>query len=265
MNNQTSPHIARTLGALALVLAIAVAGCSQVEPQGQSGKRPNAKQSGQATKSQNKKQQGMGSGSGEPSQSEPVAMPKPRARTHARLAKLRVRAETPNGYERDLFYHWKDLGACDVREVVLARQDNKHNPCGSDSGLWVSAYDGVRTSDPGDFDVDHMVPLAEAWASGARSWPEEKRDAFANDLSPYSLIAVSASSNRSKSDQDPAEWMPENESFDCAYLARWIAVKFRWRLSIDPGERAFLRKSVSGCPAKALSLKGQVLPFSRSA
>jgi hypothetical protein len=174
------------------------------------------------------------------------------------LDRLKVSAEVEAGYERDLFYHWKDLGSCDVREEVLARQDRRKGPCGSDSGRWFSVYDGVITTDPGDFDVDHMVPLAEAWASGARRWPETRRDAFANDLEPYSLIAVSASSNRSKSDQDPAEWMPENESFACPYVARWIAVKFRWRLSVDRQEKGFLEESVSSCDPRALTLKAPV-------
>ncbi len=104
-----------------------------------------------------------------------------------------------------------------------------------------------------------MVPLAEAWASGARRWPEVRRDEFANDLWAYSLIAVSASSNRSKSDQDPAEWMPEKQGFACRYIARWIAVKFRWRLSVDQPERAFLADALSGCPPGDLRLEARVI------
>ena len=66
-------------------------------------------------------------------------------------------------------------------------------------GSWYSAFDGTETMDPSKFDVDHMVPLKEAWDSGAWEWDPERRQAFANDMSiPESLIAVSASSNRSK-------------------------------------------------------------------
>ena len=143
--------------------------------------------------------------------------------------------------------------------MVLARQDRRKGPCGADSGRWISAYDGVSTTDPGEFDVDHMVPLAEAWASGARRWPEARRDDFANDLWPWSLIAVSASSNRSKSDQDPAEWMPERQGFECPYVARWIAVKFRWRLSVDQREKAFLADTLAGCAPRALRLEARVV------
>jgi hypothetical protein len=36
--------------------------------------------------------------------------------------------------------------------------------------------------------VDHVVPLSEAWRSGADSWPDERRERFANTLDV--LLAV---------------------------------------------------------------------------
>jgi len=82
--------------------------------------------------------------------------------------------------------------------------------CGLRGGAWWSRYDGVRTSDPSSFDVDHLVPLNEAWQSGAWTWSSAKRKAYANDLGyQASLIAVSASSNRSKSDRETQDWMPD--------------------------------------------------------
>ncbi|AZM51215.1 hypothetical protein DMA15_00290 [Streptomyces sp. WAC 01529] len=54
-----------------------------------------------------------------------------------------------------------------------------------------------------------MVPLAEAWGSGASTWSAGRRQAHANDLGDErSLVVVTARNNRSKSDQDPAEWRP---------------------------------------------------------
>jgi hypothetical protein len=170
------------------------------------------------------------------------------------LTGLPVRAERPAGYDRELFADWIDRGDCDVREIVLARQDREDGRCGADAGAWVSPYDGERESDPSELDVDHFVPLAEAWASGASSWSEESRAAFSNDLRPYALIAVTASSNRSKSDGEPAEWMPENDGFGCQYLARWVAVKHRWGLSVDPTERKFLKVEIGRCPGSAVAL-----------
>jgi hypothetical protein len=173
------------------------------------------------------------------------------------LARLPVKAERPDGYDRDLFADWIDRGSCDVREIVLARQDRDGGLCGSDTGTWVSPYDGERESDPSDLDVDHLVPLSEAWASGAFGWSPARRASFSNDLRPYALIAVTASSNRSKSDGDPAEWMPEVDRFGCQYLARWVAVKYRWSLSVDGLERKFMLIKLRRCPGSELKLNRQ--------
>jgi hypothetical protein len=68
-----------------------------------------------------------------------------------------------------------------------------------------------------DARIDHVVPLAEAWRSGAAAWNADQRERFANDLVDPQLIAVSASSNRSKGDQDPAEWKPPRRVTWCLY------------------------------------------------
>ena len=95
------------------------------------------------------------------------------------------------------------------------------------------------------------MALKEAWDSGAWGWTEQRRRKFANDLGDSrSLRAVSASSNRSKSDRDPAEWLPPLESFRCTYATHWVVVQVRWRLSIDPGERSALHDILSICPVK---------------
>ena len=65
-----------------------------------------------------------------------------------------------------------------------------------------------------------MVPLNEAWQSGAWKWTAAKRQAYANDLGyKASLIAVSASSNRSKGDREPQAWMPTRPGYQCAYAS----------------------------------------------
>jgi hypothetical protein len=107
-------------------------------------------------------------------------------------------------------------------------------------------YDGVTTTNPSTFDVDHVVPLAEAWRSGARRWTAATRTRYANDLGyAHSLIAVSASSNRSKGDREPQEWLPQRRQ--CAYVGWWLAVKTRWRLSVDREEKRFLRTKIAEC------------------
>lgn len=169
------------------------------------------------------------------------------------LRSLVVAAERSGGYDRDLFPHWDYLGnQCDVRDRVLIAEARSGPSTGSacpvGPGRWRSAFDGVTVRNPSQLDIDHMVPLAEAWASGADRWTTATREAFANDLGySRSLIAVTASSNRSKGDQDPAEWLPPRTSYRCTYVKDWIAVKWRWRLSVDAREASALRVLVQGC------------------
>ena len=173
------------------------------------------------------------------------------------LAKLAIAPERSGGYDRDKFNHWTTVRGegCDTREWVLYRQ-NRARPrsCGDARGSWVSVYDGRRFTNSSKLDVDHMVPLAEAWSSGAKRWNAKQREAFANDLFRFSLIAVSLSSNRSKSDQDPAEWLPPRKGFACQYVARWTAVKYRWKLTVDSRERRVLRRTFAGCTNASLQI-----------
>jgi hypothetical protein len=120
--------------------------------------------------------------------------------------------------------------------------------CDLVGGSWYSVYDGVTTTDPSDFDIDHVVALKEAWDSGAYAWTASQRRAFANDLAnPEALIAVSASSNRSKSDRDPADWLPPNQSYHCTYIEHWMKVKIFWSLSVDEREFQAIRRIAAGC------------------
>jgi hypothetical protein len=172
----------------------------------------------------------------------------------ALVSRLRVEPEVQSGYDRDLFRHWVDSDGdgCDARREVLIAESTTPvsvgSGCSLSGGTWYSAFDGVTTTDASSFDIDHFVPLKEAWDSGAHGWDSGTRQRFANDLEyAGSLIAVSASSNRSKSASDPAEWLPPNRSYRCVYLVNWVEVKLRWNLSADPGEIAAIRSAGSGC------------------
>ncbi|MGP4091830.1 HNH endonuclease family protein, partial [Streptomyces sp. KR55] len=96
--------------------------------------------------------------------------------------------------------------------------------------------------------IDHLVPLAEAWDSGASGWTSTRRERYANDLGEErALVAVTARSNRQKADQDVAEWLP-NDAVVCRYVADWTAIKLRWALAIDPIEQQKLTDLAAGCP-----------------
>ncbi|MFJ5036273.1 hypothetical protein [Streptomyces parvulus] len=75
--------------------------------------------------------------------------------------------------------------------------------------------------------MDHLVPPAGAWDSGASTWSAKHREGYANDLGdPRTLVAATARSNQQKSDQDVAEWLPA-EAVVCGCIAEWTAVKRR--------------------------------------
>jgi len=145
------------------------------------------------------------------------------------LSMLTTQPENRIGYDRALFAHWIDADGdgCDTRKEVLIGESRiavTVGPnCSLSGGSWLSSYDDVPFTDPSGLDIDHMVPLAEAWDSGAWSWSAATRQAFANDIGVgWSLIAVSASSNRAKSDQDPADWLPPEADAWCGYLGDWL-------------------------------------------
>ena len=171
------------------------------------------------------------------------------------LERLAVAAEHPHDYDRDNFRHWIDADSdgCDTRREVLIAEavtaPAVGGGCSLSGGSWSSLYDGgVEHGNGRGFDVDHMVPLLEAWESGAHAWSEQQREAYANDMGyEHSLVAVSASSNRSKSARDPAEWMPPDSGVHCWYAAAWVQVKARWSLSVDAAEAGALRSLLAVC------------------
>lgn len=169
------------------------------------------------------------------------------------LNTLKVADEVRTGYKRTLFKHWVGTGnGCDSRKSVIISEaivkPKVEAGCKIIGGEWLSVYDNVKVTDAGKLDVDHMVPLAEAWDSGASAWDAKKKEMYANDQTdPRHLIAVTGASNRSKSDQDPAEWMPTNKSYTCEYLTNWVSIKIRWGLSVDKKEKDFIINNLKTC------------------
>ena len=182
-------------------------------------------------------------------------------RLNQAIDKLPVASETRRGYEREKFVHWVDGdGDCqDTRDEVLAAESLvKVTGCDIQRGQWRSYYDGATTRSSTEFDIDHLVPLAEAWDSGAKRWNAPTRQRFANDLrDSRSLVAVTASSNRSKSDRDPSEWMPTLGK--CVYIRQWVAVKIRWRLKVNRPEKHALRAKAADCKNSTIQVRRAVV------
>jgi hypothetical protein len=182
-----------------------------------------------------------------------AALPTPVSAATARsyLASLTVTTEDRTGYNRDLFPHWiTQSGACNTREVVLKRDGTnvvQDSACAATSGSWYSPYDGATWSAASDVDIDHLVPLAEAWDSGADSWTTSRRQAFANDLTRPQLIAVTDNVNQAKGDQDPATWMPSRTAYRCTYVRAWVQTKYYYGLSVDSAEKSALTSHLNAC------------------
>lgn len=162
---------------------------------------------------------------------------------------LPVATEVRTGYERSKFRHWVDADGdgCSTRFEVLDVESETSVTCGNLSGgRWFSYYDRVSWTDPSRIDIDHMVPLAEAWDSGARSWTAAQRQSYANDLGDHrTLVGVTDSVNSAKGDQDLAEWKPTYDK--CRYLREYVAVKIRWRLTVNSGEKTAMQNLAAGC------------------
>ncbi|GGQ49749.1 HNH endonuclease family protein [Couchioplanes azureus] len=155
------------------------------------------------------------------------------------------------GYSREKFPHWDDVeGSCNTRETVLRRDGAGvvvDDACQATSGSWLSPYDGQTWTDAADVDIDHLVPLAEAWRSGAAAWSTERREQFANDMTHPQLIAVTDDVNQAKGDQDPAEWLPPRTDFRCTYAKMWISVKHSWELTLQDAEKSALQGLLDSC------------------
>jgi hypothetical protein len=198
--------------------------------------------------------------------STPVTVPADAARARTELDRLVVRPR-PRGterYLRDAFgSSWIDTDhdGCNQRDDVLLRDAvpgtttvAQQGECDHDvlAGTWHDPYTGRRLvfTDLKDLheaeaiQIDHVVPLAEAWVSGARTWDRDRREAFANDL--HELLAVDGPTNMSKGDGDPAAWRPR-KGYQCTYARRWIAVKSGYALAVDGSEKAALDQMLGYC------------------
>ncbi|MGQ7754824.1 HNH endonuclease family protein (plasmid) [Streptomyces sp. WC2508] len=175
------------------------------------------------------------------------------------IAKIPAGTEDRTGYERDSFRLWVDADkdGCDTRKEVLISEAVKAPEqgarCALSGGEWLSYYDEVTVTAATKLDIDHVVPLAEAWDSGASKWDADRREQYANDLTAArSLVAVTAKTNRSKADRDPSEWLPPAASAQCTYGADWVGTKLRWKLTADDKERAALEKLAKNCADTAV-------------
>ena len=154
-------------------------------------------------------------------------------------------------YDRKEFGRWIDAdGDCqDTRQEVLIEESRipvtfkTARQCRVIAGEWHDPYTGRVFTNPSLLDVDHVVPLKEAFDSGAKAWSRQKKIQFANDLDNQDhLIAVYRSANRSKGARDPARWLPPNQAYHREYVTIWLEIKKAWRLSLDSEEASVIQR-----------------------
>jgi len=172
------------------------------------------------------------------------------------LAALRVAPEVDGGaYNRDAFDYpdgGKDSRGCNTRGRVLQRDSTvpaqvDYPGCKVLAGRWVDATNGLVYEDPGDVSIDHLVPLKEAYVSGAATWPAATMVAFGNDVDrPEALKVIGGSGNASKGDKDPAEWKPPLQAAWPSYARSWLVVKVAYGLTADQAEVDALRAILAG-------------------
>jgi Protein of unknown function (DUF3761)/Protein of unknown function (DUF1524) len=166
--------------------------------------------------------------------------------------KLTVAEDHAVGYSRALFKHWTDSdgNGCNTRAEVLIIESTikakKAPNCKITFGKWKSYYDNKEYTNPSLLDIDHLVPLNEAWRSGAWNWTNAERSIYANDLTEEAtLVAVSYSLNRSKGDKDIANWIPPKNK--CRYVSEWVRVKAKYKLTVDRREAKAISELNSQC------------------
>ncbi|MFM1956627.1 MAG: hypothetical protein RLZ41_26 [Actinomycetota bacterium] len=179
----------------------------------------------------------------------------------AAVEQLQVKGKAPKtGYERSLFSDgWGDIGSCDVRNYILKRDMKsvkQRDSCKVDTGVLLDPYTGktirfkygVGTSSA--VQIDHVVALSDAWQKGAQKIGSAKRYAFYND--PLNLLAVDGPTNSSKGDSDASAWLPPNKAYRCAYVARQVAVKLKYKIWVIEAEKTAIKRVLSACPTEKL-------------
>ncbi len=173
-------------------------------------------------------------------------------------------ADIISGYDRDDFGRWQDADhdCQNTRHEVLMDESaapvtfKGNSQCFIDAGEWHDPYTDTVITSASQLDVDHMVPLANAFISGAWQWSEEKKQAYMNFMADQDhLIAVESSTNRSKSDRGPEDWRPPNENYWCEYAQNWTSIKNTWGLTVTSSEQAALNEMLDTCPLPIVKIE----------
>lgn len=187
---------------------------------------------------------------------------------------IRTAKANPGGYDRESeFGGWApaNCGKATTRDLILARDltdVSRDSSCRVASGTLADPYTGrgiafrrgVKTS--AAVQIDHVVSLYDAWASGARDWDQGKRVEYAND--PDVLLASDGPANMAKGSGidvngrstwltqhtgAPDIWMPDNKAYRCDYMAKRVGIKTKYGLTMTAREKQQTITYLAGCVA----------------
>ena len=127
------------------------------------------------------------------------------------------------------------------REIVASMGGRVYGP-----------YTGRHYRSMRDTDIEHIVAVSEAHDSGLCAAGPTMRRRFASDLLNLTLAApaVNRCGVRGKCGYDATHWLPTINK--CWFAARVVAVKRKYRLSVDRREASALERVLAGCDSTAM-------------
>lgn len=173
------------------------------------------------------------------------------------LNTLEVKGRAPKtGYSREQFSDgWGKINGCDLRNWILQRDLTEvkiDQKCKVTFGKLKDPYTGQNLeyrrgkNTSAAVQIDHVVAVSDAWQKGAQQLTPAERYQFYND--PDNLLAVDGPANQQKGDGDAATWLPPNKPFRCAYVARQVKVKARYKLWVTEAEKQAIARELTKCP-----------------
>lgn len=169
--------------------------------------------------------------------------------------------------------HGKSDSDClNTRGKVLVRDSSVKTElnsagCTVIGGEWLDPYTDGKYQKASDIQIDHVVPLKNAYQNGAWKWDFKKRCLYGNFLAnDFHLLSVMGHENMKKGDKGPEGYMPPAANFKCEYLQNWLKIKLIWQLHLTDDEEKAVSSLVeeNHCDTKAFTYKASDVKTQRT-
>lgn len=191
---------------------------------------------------------------------------------------LAVATPHTSGYNRESqFGGWANsdqlCGSGTTRDYILKRDLTDvvmNDKCQVTSGTFHDPYTGKTMSfkrgkdSSSEIQIDHVVALNDAYASGLYRADQATRVKYAND--PDVLLASEGAANNTKSaginlrsagkarsqweDSTPSVWLPSNTDYQCDYMAKRVYIKHKYQLTMSQWEKTETVDFLTQCAAQ---------------